>query len=117
MKNKKLLLWSPRVLSILFIMFLSLFAFDVFSGDATLIEKIGGFLIHLIPSYLLIFILLISWKKPLVGGVMFLILSIVFTLYFKTYTAVLNFLIVSFPVAIIGGLFILSHVLSGKNQP
>lgn len=116
MKSEKLLLWSPRVLTILFIMFLSLFAFDVFSANAPLIQKIGGFLIHLIPSFLLVCILIISWKKPLVGGVIFLILCVGFTLYFKTYTSLPTFLTVSIPVVIIGGLFILSHTLLGKDE-
>ncbi len=114
--NSKFWMWFPRVLTILFTMFLSIFAFDVFEGEAPLIEKVGGFLIHLIPSYLLIAILIISWKKPMVGGFVFILLSIIFTVFFKTYANIFSFLLVSLPAAVIGGLFIFSHVLSSKKS-
>lgn len=115
MKNNKFWLWFPRILTIIFTLFLSLFALDAFAGDAPLIEKIGGFLIHLIPSYLLIAILIVAWKKPKIGGFVFIILSIIFTLYFRTYTYMGSFIAVSLPVAVIGGLYILSHVLLNKK--
>lgn len=35
-------LWLPAGLGILYILFISMFALDAFSGDASLIEKIGG---------------------------------------------------------------------------
>ena len=53
MKTNKLL-WIPRVLAIMFILFISVFALDAFSGKVPFIKEFVGFLIHLIPSFILI---------------------------------------------------------------
>jgi len=115
MKTYKLF-WIPRVLAILFILFLSLFALDVFTGEAPLIQELGGFVIHLIPSFALIIVLIISWRKPLIGGIIFILLGLVFTFYFRTYQALLNFLTISFPLIVIGKLFIIFHILVKKSN-
>jgi hypothetical protein len=65
--EKDKLFWIPRVLTIIFILFLSLFAFDSFSGESPAIEKLGGFLIHLLPLFILTFVLIILWKKPFIA--------------------------------------------------
>jgi len=115
MKTYKLF-WIPRVLAILFILFLSLFALDVFTGEVPFIQELGGFLIHLAPSYAMIIALIISWRKPLIGGIIFILLDLVFTFYFRTYQALPNFLIISFPLIVIGALFIIFHILDKKSN-
>ena len=62
--------WAARILFILAIAFISLFAFDVFSGPAGLGQKILNFLLHMIPSFVLIIILVIAWKHELAGGIL-----------------------------------------------
>jgi len=52
--GKKILFWSPRILTILFIGFISLFALDVFDEELGFWQALSGFLIHLIPTYILI---------------------------------------------------------------
>ena len=47
---KRVLFWTPRVLCILFAMFLSLFALDVFSEGYGLWQTIGALLIPLGPD-------------------------------------------------------------------
>jgi hypothetical protein len=51
---KNALYWTPRILTIVFILFLGLFALDSFEGEQSLLQKMGGFLIHLIPNFVLI---------------------------------------------------------------
>ncbi len=108
-------IWIPRVLSIIFILFLSLFALDMFGGEAPLIEKIGGFLIHLIPSFVLVFILIISWKRPLLGGIAFVIMSILFTIRFRTYNHIFTFLAFSVTLAVCGILYIIADKIEKKR--
>lgn len=101
------LLWIPRILTIVFILFISLFSLDVFEMDGSFLQKIGGFLIHNIPSFILIIILIVSWKRPFIGGVMFLAISVLFTFFFRTYNNIFSFILISIPLVIIGGLHIL----------
>ncbi len=58
-----ILYWIPRILWILFIIFISLFALDVFSEGYSFGETILAFLIHLVPTYILIIALLITWNR------------------------------------------------------
>jgi len=109
-------IWIPRMLAIVFILFLSLFALDTFSGEDPLYIKISAFFIHLIPSFVLLVILIISRKHPLYSGLVFIFLSIVFTLFFKTYNIFSYFLIISFPLIVIGALFIIYHVLEKRKS-
>ena len=115
MKTGKLI-WIPRVLAMIFIVFLSLFALDAFSGDAPFIKKLGGFIVQLIPSFILVFTWLISWKRPLMGGSIFILLSIAFSLFFRTYRSVPTLLGITFPVALVGILFITFNLAAKKRE-
>ena len=86
---KKFLFWLPRILTIIFI------AFDIFAEDYKWYEIIIGVFMHLIPSFALIIILIIAWKRELVGGIIFIILSLIFTIFFNTYRELISFLLIS----------------------
>ena len=109
MKNKTLF-WLPRVLGILFSAFISLFALDAFSGGIPFLEALLGFLIHLIPTYITIAILLIAWKWELAGGILYLLLSGLYLIFMRIphWTV---FLLVGMPPILIGLLFISTHLI------
>lgn len=107
--KKKLLYWIPRILSIIAIIFISIFAFD--EPLASL-----GFLIHLLPSFILIIILIIAWKWEFIGGIIYIAIGIVFTIFFKTYEDIIVFLLISLPWIIIGVLFILNSKKKIKKR-
>jgi hypothetical protein len=66
-----LLFWSPRLLCILFILFISLFALDSFESNRSIIVNIQAFAIHLIPSFFLVVVLIVSWKWEWIGALVF----------------------------------------------
>jgi hypothetical protein len=49
-----------------------MFALDSFGGDKTVFAQIGEFLIHLIPSFVLIVLLYFSWRHEIIGAIAFL---------------------------------------------
>lgn len=100
----KIIYYLPRYLAILFIVFVSIFAFDVFEMGGSSWQKIGGFLIHLIPSFLLLIALFVAWKKELIGGILFIILGIL--VVFRT-NSILSALPIIIPSLIIGILFLI----------
>jgi len=114
MKTHKLI-WIPRVLAIVFIAFLLLFGLDVFSENAPFIKKLGGFFMQSIPSFILLLILFIFWKKPLISGFLFILFSIAFTLYFRTYGSLSTFLLLTLPVVLVGILFIALDLIAKKS--
>ncbi len=100
-------LWIPRILSIIFILFLSLFALDIFNTDVSLFQQLGGFFINLLPSIFFIAVLIAFWKKPTYCGIGFILIAVLFTFFFETYTNLISFILVSFLPAFIGFLFLI----------
>ncbi len=72
--------WTPRILSILFIAFLTLFSLDVFGNGYTFWQTVGALLTHNIPVFLLIIVLVISWKYEIVGGIAFILAGLLYIL-------------------------------------
>ncbi|MCB0107813.1 MAG: hypothetical protein KDE53_17955 [Caldilineaceae bacterium] len=71
-RTKQWLIWSPRLLGILFALFLSIFALDVFGAGYTVWETVLALLIHLIPTFALLIALALAWRWQWVGAVIFL---------------------------------------------
>jgi chromate transport protein ChrA len=107
--------WIPRTLAVLFIIFISLFALDVFGDRDNLSDIILGLIVHLVPSIILVILLLVSWKCEKIGGALFIVAGIIFTIFFNTYKDIMTFLIISGPVFLIGILFWVSAVKKPKK--
>ena len=69
----KFIYWTPRILSIIFILFLALFSLDVFEGNYGFWGTILGLFMHNIPVFILLVILIISWKHEWLGGIVFIL--------------------------------------------
>jgi hypothetical protein len=117
--------WLPRIICMLSLVFISLFALDAFSNKLTIEEQLGDFLIHLIPSFILLAILIIAWKREYIGGILFTIIGLVltpfiFTLnYNRNHSLSTSFgivLAITFPIIIVGILFIISHFVKKKSR-
>lgn len=113
--------WTPRILSILFILFLVLFSFDVFGEGYGFWGTILAFLMHNIPVLVLTAVLVISWKREIVGGVAFILAGL---LYVFLLVARSNFewymlswsLIIAGPAFFIGILFLMNWKRRNKRK-
>ncbi len=112
---KQILFWIPRGFMVIYILFISLFALDAFESQYTIWEKAIGFMIHISPSVLLAVILVFSWKKPAVGAVGFLVMSIFFTILVHGPSAGIGFYILVTPALIGSLLFLLEHRRSHRH--
>ncbi|MFA6322707.1 MAG: hypothetical protein WCX71_04500 [Candidatus Buchananbacteria bacterium] len=106
MKKNDFWRWLPRILAIAYILFLALFALDVFAPNQSLLKSLMALAIHLAPNYLLIAALVVAWKREDIGGILFLLIGLGFYFFFNAniYTA----LILIAPLLIIGGLFLIN---------
>ena len=95
---KDILYWLPRILSILYIAFISLFALDVFGEPQWLL----ALFMHLIPSFILIILTVIAWNNKPLGGVAFITLGILTSVFFH-----LSPLVFFAPLVVIGLLFLI----------
>lgn len=110
LNTANILYWLPRILGIFFIAFLGLFALDMFTPGQSILSMLIGFLIHLIPNFILTLVLLIAWKRERIGGFIFIFVSILFTVFFKTYKEPFSLIFISFPILIIGILFLVHSI-------
>jgi len=74
----RLLFWSPRALCILFALFLSIFALDVFTPGKPVGRVALELLLHLVPTFLLLLLLALSWRRELVGAIVFFGLGVLY---------------------------------------
>jgi hypothetical protein len=79
MTKSGLLLWTPRILGIGIVLFLSLFALDAFDGRP-LFTVLPGFLIHLLPAFLVLAAVALAWRSPLTGAVAFVGLALTYAI-------------------------------------
>jgi hypothetical protein len=106
--KQSIVYWFPRVLAILFIGFLLLLAMDSFTGNSSLLQKFTGFIIEGGPAIALILILWFAWKNGTAGGILFLVMALLFTLFYHTYQRWDTFILISLPLVLIGGTFMLN---------
>lgn len=69
---RRLLYWTPRVICILFAAFISLFAADVFSESRGIGQIVLALLMHLIPTFVMVAVLIVTWRREWIGGILFI---------------------------------------------
>lgn len=116
--------WSPRIICILAILFISMFAADSFAPSLSLEEQLIGFLIHLIPSFILLILLVFTWKWEFVGGIIFTTIGTVMSPFVFIMNYKMNHSIgmslgiiamITVPFIFTGILFIISHFLKERD--
>jgi hypothetical protein len=116
--------WLPRIICILAILFISIFALDAFNPEKTLWQQIVAFLMHLIPSFVLIIFLIIAWKWEFIGGIIFILLGLGLSpiIFMHNYNmnqsvwrSLIIILVITTPFIIAGILFIVSHRMKNKD--
>lgn len=92
-----------------------MFALDSFGGDKTVIAQIGEFLIHLIPSFVLVVLLYFSWRYEIIGVIAFLILAITYIIMAWGKFPVSTYFIISGPMVLISILFLINWRFKQKQ--
>ncbi len=98
--KKEVLKWSARSLAVIYSLLLGSFSF-VSLGNWAL------FFISLIPTLLISFFTFTAWKNEKKAGIGFVVLGLIFIPLFGTFKSWTAFLALSFPLFLIGGLFLL----------
>jgi len=109
----KFIYWAPRILSIVFLLFLAMFSLDIFGNGYTFWQTILGLFMHNIPVFILAIVLWISWKHEIVGAIAFILAGLLYILFALIRTEfhwyVLSWiLIIAGPAFFIGILFLIN---------
>jgi len=101
-----------------------MFSIDALNSELTLWQQILSLSMHLIPSFVLILLLLLSWKRELIGGIIFMIIGLGFSPIIFIHNFKMNqsiwmslgvILVITIPFVIVGVLFIVSHYRKKKS--
>jgi hypothetical protein len=103
-------------LGLLFAIFISLFALDVFMEGYSFWETIWALLMHLIPTAIFLLALAIAWRWEWIGGVLFILLGILYIVLFWEPDGWEVYLIISGPLFLLGTLFLLDGFIKRENQ-
>jgi hypothetical protein len=106
---KKTLFWMPRIAGILFILFISLFALDIFDLQLGFWGTVVGLFMHLIPSILLTIAVVIAWKREWFGALLFIGWAIWYVSFVRGFDWIVYGLIAGLP-ALIGLLFLVGWI-------
>lgn len=98
---KKFIYYLPRLLSVVLVIFFALFIAEGFSLDFSWVDS----LYHLILTLVVVAIAIIAWKKPNIGGWIFVVLGIFFMIFFSN--PISNGLIIGSVPLVIGILFLI----------
>jgi len=118
-------LWTPRILCIGAILFVSMFALDSFEPGIQFTRQLLNFMMHLIPTFALLLLLWIAWRRPYVGGILFALVGIVLSPfvymlnYHRTHSVWISLMIIlmiTFPFILVGVLFIVSYFQKKKRE-
>ncbi len=122
----KLFNWFPRIICILAILFVSMFALDAFAPGLTIWQQLGAFFMHLLPSFVLLAFLVVAWKWELTGGIIFTLIGLglspfIYNLnhtrnHFTVGASLGVVMMITFPFVVVGILFIFSYFLKKSNK-
>lgn len=111
---RRILLWAPRKLGILFALFIALFALDVFGQGYGIWGSIAAFLLHLVPTGLTLIAVAVAWRREWLGGLLFLALGVAYVVSAWDKSEWTTYLVVAGPCFLISALFLVSWWLRDK---
>ncbi|MCK5826961.1 hypothetical protein KAH43_00440 [Candidatus Bipolaricaulota bacterium] len=72
------ILWIPRLLAMILAIMLAMFAVDVFLEGNDFWQTSEDFVTHLIPSFCVVIILVIGWRRDGLASIGFLVLGVAY---------------------------------------
>jgi len=109
-------IWAARGGGILLAVFLAAFSFDIFGEDYGFWEAILALFVHLIPAFVVLLVLWISWRRPGVGAAAFPLLGAAYFVGIHGWNGLPGALVLTLPPMLIGGLFLLGWRLATADR-
>ena len=109
----RVLYWSPRILGLVFVAFLAMFALDVFTEYQSPAQVLGAFALNLLPAVLMLGVLIVAWKYELAGAALLALAGIGYAVRASTHPSWI--LVIAGPLFLLAALFVLSRF--GRSGP
>lgn len=115
--SRRLLYWTPRILAILFALFVSLFALDLLDEASGFRELATGLALHLIPVAALALLLVLAWRREWLGAVGFTTLALLYVAWSWGRFPFLTYAVMAGPPLLAGALFLLNWIHRAELRP
>ncbi|MGO9325042.1 MAG: hypothetical protein ACLP07_10810 [Terracidiphilus sp.] len=115
--SARLLYWSPRILTILFALFLSAFALEAFNEFHVFWKCVLAFCIGLLPAAIVAAILVVAWRWEWLGAALFTLAALYYAWSWTVPPRHMNWPAtagISGPLPLIAGLFLANWIGRGK---
>jgi len=109
-RTKAILFWTPRALTVLFAIFISIFALDVFDEGHGFWGTLLALMMHLIPTALILLTLALAWRWEWIGTAMFSALGVLYIVMMWGRFPLSVYFTIAGPLFLIGALFLMSWV-------
>lgn len=113
-RMKQIIYWAPRILCILFAIFISIFSLDVFNAGYNFWQTVLAFTMHNIPTAVIIIALIISWQREWIGGALFTALGFLYIIIEWGKFNIDAYLLIAGPLLLIGILFFVNWFYKSK---
>ena len=99
------MLWLPRILLILFALFLVIFSFDVFQPGRSAQEIAVGLTMHNIPTALLLLLVAAAWRREWLGALVCSLLGALYIAWAWGRFPLLNHVVIAGPLLVIAAIY------------
>ena len=116
-----IIFWPPRILAILFVIFLGIMSLNGLSARMSWQQFLNGLFVNNIPTLIVMAVLLVSWEIEIIGGLAFLLIGAGYYFYADSLPGIQFWLpeipwnlSIIIPTLVIGFLFIINWI--GKRK-
>lgn len=109
--------WTPRVVCIAVAGFLALFALDAVSESQGWWASVVGVAVHLVPSFIVVAVLVLAWRRDLLGAGVFLALAMVYLVLAAGRVPAVGQAAIAGPLIAVAALFLTSRMLNPPRSP
>jgi hypothetical protein len=111
---RRVVFWMPRILCLLFAVFISLFALDVFGAGYGFWETLVALLIHLVPTAIILIALAIAWRREWIGAILFVALGAWYVITAWGKFPWTTYLLIAGPSVLIGVMFLVNWLFRAE---
>jgi len=120
--SKQTFFWAPRVLAMVYIAFVSIFALDVFGEEHGFWRILAALLVHLIPAFVLIVGLILAWRWEWIGAVLYAAAGVLYVAWTagRPITAAIKvnwILLIAGPTFLVAALFLANWLKHDELHP
>ena len=104
--NHAPLTWAPRILLVLFALFLTVFSLDVFEHGKDAAELAVGLFLHNLPSLLLLATVAAAWRREWLGAVVCATMSLLYVAWAWGRFPLITYFIIAGPLFVCAVLYL-----------